>query len=82
MSALAIGIDDHNGWAIYVCLQVDPLRVVQKGRFELTDETCHAQPYHHESLEVGLSEGEASTELARSLGCRHPAATSAVSTRR
>jgi hypothetical protein len=81
VTAIAVGIDDHNGWAIYVCIALEPrLRVVQKGRFELIDETCHAQPYHHESLDLGLAEGDRlvrqTTDVARQcaqLGLGHVA---------
>jgi hypothetical protein len=57
----AVGISDHNGWALAVCVSVDtdvPAIIAQR-RFELLDDGLPAQPYHHETLNMQPGKAEA-----------------------
>ena len=62
MSPLAItGIADHTGWAIFVTVaarKAEPI-IVDRRRVPLIGAGIPDNPYHHESLELPLRQGEA-----------------------
>jgi hypothetical protein len=60
VQAAVLGVDDHRGWANFVCLaQRDggPVVLVRR-RVELVSPGVPSQPHHHEGGELGLVEME------------------------
>jgi hypothetical protein len=57
---VAVGVADHNGWAILVSAGFDhgePV-VVDRRRVDLVEKGVPSQPYHHETLALGDAEAE------------------------
>lgn len=56
----AVGIADHNGWGIFVCVVArDGVPVVlDRRRVELIPPDLPNQPYHHETLELDPHDAE------------------------
>ena len=60
MSEYSIGIEDHYAWANLVSVTTSgPNEILlDKRRVELLDQQLPASPYHHETLQMPLSEAE------------------------
>jgi len=55
-----LGVDDHRGWANFVCLaqhEAGPV-VLERRRVELVSPDVPSQPHHHEGGELDLAEME------------------------
>jgi hypothetical protein len=62
--AAAVGVADHNGWAVLVCVAMRsgvPVVLVHR-RVRLIEEGLPTQPYHHETLSMSPQDAE---ELVR-----------------
>jgi len=55
---VAVGVDDHRGWAYLVCVARDRGRavVVNRRRVELIHSHLPGQPHHHEARDLALDE--------------------------
>ncbi len=56
-----VGIADHRGWAIFVCVAVQegaPV-VLDRRRVDLVSADLPSQPHHHEGAELDVAEAEA-----------------------
>src|SRR5438128_11529445 len=60
MSEYSIGIEDHYAWANLVSVTTSGPNelLLDKRRVELLDQHLTASPYHHETLQMPLSEAE------------------------
>jgi len=69
----AVGVADHPGWALMVCVAVDtglPAILAQR-RIELLDEGLPAQPYHHETLNMPPGKAEALVRRVKASAHKH-----------
>jgi hypothetical protein len=69
----AVGIADHNGWALAVCVTVDtgvPAILAQR-RLTLLDDGLPAQPYHHETLNMQPAKAEALVRRVKASAYKH-----------
>jgi hypothetical protein len=72
-SRAAVGVADHNGWALMVCVAVDtglPVILAER-RVELLDEGLPAQPYHHETLNMPPAKAEALVRRVKASAHKH-----------
>lgn len=55
-----IGVSEHNGWAIFVCVSASEGRpvVIDRRRVQLLDAGLPRQPYHHEAGQLDLAAAE------------------------
>ncbi|MCZ6503105.1 MAG: hypothetical protein O6945_11380 [Gammaproteobacteria bacterium] len=60
-SSAVVGVSEHNGWAIFVCVSARAGRpvVIDRRRVQLLDSGLPRQPYHHEATELELDKAEA-----------------------
>ena len=60
-SSAVVGVSEHNGWAIFVCVSAQEGRpvVIDRRRVQLLDSGLPRQPYHHEATELELGKAEA-----------------------
>jgi len=60
MSEYSIGIEDHYAWAnlVSVTISGDEIIALDRRRVALLDSQLQASPYHHETLQMQLSEAE------------------------
>jgi hypothetical protein len=58
---VAVGVDDHRGWAnvVSVTLHAGEAVVVNRRRIELIHRNLPSQPHHHEAQDLGLDEARA-----------------------
>ena len=58
MKPVAVGVDDHRGWAnlVSVALQGGSVVVLNRGRIELIHPGLPSQPHHHEAQDLALDE--------------------------
>ena len=60
MLSAAVGVADHNGWAVLVSVAADegvPI-VIDRRRVPLIEKGIPSQPYHHETLALAEDESE------------------------
>src|SRR5580765_3662662 len=77
MKPVAVGVDDHRGWAnlVSVALHGGRTVVVDRRRVELIDPHLPGQPHHHEAQGLALDEArELVRRVAESIAesCRPP----------
>ena len=60
-SLAVVGVSEHNGWAIFVCVSSEKGKpvVIDRRRVQLLDSGLPRQPYHHEATELELDRAEA-----------------------
>ena len=63
----AVGVADHNGWAVLVCVAAPDSapRVLDRRRVELLDVDLPSQPYHHETLQLETEPAQALVRCVR-----------------
>jgi hypothetical protein len=61
MSGLVVGVSDHNGWAICVCVAAHKGKpaIVDRRRVSLIDAGLPNLPFHHETFGMTLPQAEA-----------------------
>jgi len=59
-SSAVVGVSEHNGWAIFVCVSAEKGRavIVDRRRVQLIDAGLPRQPYHHEATQLDLAQAE------------------------
>ena len=59
-SSAVVGVSEHNGWAIFVCVSAEEGRavVIDRRRVQLIDAGLPRQPYHHEARRLDLAQAE------------------------
>ena len=63
----AVGVWEHNGWAVFVTIAVEvgePL-ILDRRRVELLSPGLPNQPYHHETLKMPVAEAQALVDRVR-----------------
>ena len=57
---VVVGVADHNGWAVFVCVSVEDgsPKVVDRRRVELIEPGLPNQPYEHETFGMNTTEAE------------------------
>jgi hypothetical protein len=69
----AVGVADHNGWALMVCVSVDtgvPAILAQR-RLALLEDGLPVQPYHHETLNMQPAKAEALVRRVKASAYKH-----------
>ncbi len=69
----SIGVADHNGWALLVCVAVydGAPRILEHRRVELLDSGLPAQPYHQDTLSMSMSKAEALVRRVKASAHKH-----------